>query len=209
MKHWVLLISILLYLHSCKAQQNTMEEQEIIIPEVDNKFERFDIESFKERKRNNSTYEHINDSIIIYTGANAGYSIALYIASSYFGIVKNYYKDNGYIEIKGISFNNGSEYGIWYKFDEQGSLIEENDTDKGYDFGWKEVILYCEAHKIPLTKGYVTSGFQTTIYKEENDQGTKIWVITYQIAGDQLLELTLDGKTGEELSRKELEFINP
>ena len=190
-----------------------MEDQEIIIPKIDNNFEKFDIESFQ--KHNLSRYDEVigNNVLIVHTGDKAddqkkiGFSKVVYKTESYFNITKNFYS-NGNIQIKGISFNNGSQYGIWYEFDENGNLIEEIDMDKGFDFGWEQVILYCIENKIELTKGYETSGFQTTIYKEENDEGDKIWVITYQIAGDQLLELTLDGKTGEEINRKELEFIN-
>ena len=209
MKRLILrLLGLLLCLQSCKAQQKIMEDQEFIIPEIDNKFEKFDIQIFDE-KRIGKKRKYRKEKIVIEEDIQSyGYIRRMYYDSSFFKYNKMFYK-NSFIKQKGLLFNNGSQYGIWYEFDQEGSLIEEIDTDKGYDFGWKEVILYCEAHKILLTKGYVTSGFQTTIYKEENDQGTKIWVITYQIAGDQLLELTLDGKTGEELSRKELEFINP
>ena len=208
-KHLIFLfIAVSCFALKSNAQITTMEKKAIILPEIDSSFEKFDIEEFNERKKNRLTHEQKNDSLTIYTGGNAGYSIAIYLTNSYFGIVKNYYKKNGNIEIKGISFNHGSEYGIWYKFDEQGNLIETIDTDAGYDFTWEQVIHYCEENKIKLIKGYKRSGFKTKIYKEESEEGNKIWVITYQISGDQLIELTLDGKTGEELKRKEIGFIN-
>jgi hypothetical protein len=147
-------------------------------------------------------------TIYIYTGASIGYSNAIYLIDSYFSVTKNYFK-NGNIEIKGVAFNNGSEYGIWYEFDDEGKLIKEINTDEGYTFGWKDIISYCEANKIPLTKGYKEfDGFQTRIYKKESEKSKKIWVITYLLpVGDKLMEITLDGKTGKELKRKKLDFI--
>ena len=207
MKRLILqLLGLLVCLQSCKAQQKTMEDQEIIIPKIDNKFEKFDIDKFNPLEDN--LVIKLDKYYIKRLKQSFGFAEHLILENAFFSIFKLYF-DNGYIKEKGISFNNGSEYGIWYEFDQEGNLINETNTDTGYDFGWKKVILYCEAHKIPLTKGYVTSGFQTTIYKEKNEQGANVWVITYQIAGDQLLELTLDGKTGKELNRKKLEFINP
>jgi len=209
MKNTFLILLFAISLINCKAQhkQNT----ELMIPEIDNIFETFDVETFKKGNGNRQD-EKNNEYYIIRTGdwkdtkVKSGYGEGTYPNNSYFMVIKNYFP-NGNIDIKGIGFNNGSQYGIWYKFDEKGNLIEEINTDKGYDFSWGNIIKYCEKNKIELTKGYVDSGFQTTIYKEEMDGG-KTWRITYQLpAGDKLMEITLDGKTGVELKRKELNFI--
>ena len=201
-------ISITLLVQGCKAQTKVMENQEIIIPEIDNSFEKFDLESFQKERKGKKKKKKEKGIFIEEDSFTTGFITRIYYDSLYFKYNKIFYK-NLKIKEKGIIFNNGSQYGIWYEFNEQGELIREINTDEGYDFGWEQVILYCIENKIELAKGYETSGFQTTIYKEKNEQGANVWVITYQIAGDQLLELTLDGKTGEELNRKELEFINP
>ena len=70
-----------------------------------------------------------------------------------------------------------------------------------------KVINYCEKHKINLPKGYQDSGYQTKVLKQEI-HGKKVWFISYQISGDQIKEIYLDGKTGEELRRKIVPFIN-
>ncbi len=90
------------------------------------------------------------------------------------------------IREKGVLINEGPQIGIWYEFDEQGNLIKEIDTDKGYE----------------------TSGFQTTIYKEESEQGNNIWKIEYQSSGDQTTEIILDGITGKELDKKIIPYEN-
>lgn len=201
-----IILSILLSIQGCKSQQKNMENQEIVIPKIDKEFEKFDKETFSKENIRGKRTEITKDFFIEEDTQSPGYAKQIFFNTSVFSILKLYF-ENGNIEKKGIAFNNGSEYDIWYEFDEKGKLIKEINTDKGYDFGWKEIINYCNKEKIILTKGYETSGFQTTIYKEEND-GNKIWVITYQISGDQLIELTLDGKSGKELNEKQLEFIN-
>lgn len=192
---------------NCKSQNKTTMEQHIIIPEVTNEFEKFDIEKYENSKKNGEVRILIKDRLSIYMDYSEGYSHVIYSDLSYFSCIKNYFK-SGNIEIKGVSFNNGSEYGISYEFDKEGNLIKTINTDEGYDFSWEKVILYCEEHKIPLTKGFKEfSGFQTTIYKKEED-GKKVWQITYQIAADKLLQLVLDGKTGKKIEQKELDFVN-
>ncbi len=210
MNYWTLiLISITLCLQGCKAQSKIMENQNNFIPAIDNSFEKFDIKEF-EVKKDSISKKYIISNEVFYQEAekqSLGYIRRTYYNKSYFMMVKKFF-DNGNIQEKAISFNNGYPIGIWYEFDEAGNLIREIDTDRGYDFGWKEILSYCGQHKITLAQGYETSGFQTTIYKEESASGANIWVITHQVSGDQLEEITLDGKTGTVLGKKQIEFVN-
>ncbi len=212
MKRLIYILIILLNINSCKAQKNIKMEQKIIIPKITDEFEKFDIEKFQ--KHNLSRYDQIeNTHHIIYSGdlrndsVQAGFSKVTYPLNSYFRITKNYYK-NGNIEIKGISFNNGSEYGIWYEFNEESKLIKTINTDKGYDFSWEKVITFCEEKKISLTKGFKEfAGFQTRILKRE-ENGKKVWVISYLLpVGDKIKEITLDGKTGKEIKQRTFDLI--
>ncbi|WP_228414511.1 hypothetical protein [Chryseobacterium sp. SNU WT5] len=148
----------------------------------------------------------INKEHIIYTSANVGFGEVKYNEETYFSFVKNFYPSKS-IENKGIAFNNGSPVGIWYYFDELGNLIKEENTDEGYDFSPEDVVEYCEKHKIQLPKGYQDSGFQTKVDKRE-ENGKKVWKISHQISGDEIEKLILDGKTGKELSKKIVPFIN-
>ena len=106
-------------------------------------------------------------------------------------------------------YSYGAKYGIWYEYDEEGNLIREIDTDEGYDFSWEEVIRYCWKHEIPLALGYVDSGYYTSIYKETDEEtGRPFWRIDYQSKAEEITILDLDGKTGKELRREVVEFIN-
>ena len=203
----LLIMSTPYSIQKSNAQTTIMEKQAIIIPKIDNSFETFDIKTFNKEKRLSKRMKKESEILIEEDSYTTGFIRRTYSDSSYFKYNKLFYKSLG-IKKKGVMFNDGSKYGIWYEFDEQGNLIETIDTDAGYDFTWEQVIHYCEENKIKLIKGYKRSGFKTKIYKEESEEGNKIWVITYQISGDQLIELTLDGKTGEELKRKEIGFIN-
>ncbi len=208
----LLFIFTILSFTSCIAQKNLKIEQEIIIPQITKEFEEFNIEEFQ-AKNISKVIEEINERYIVYTGdtkktkVKSGYSKGIYLKDSYFSITKNFYP-NGGIEIKGISFNNGSEYGTWYHYDEKGNLTKEENIDEGYDFGWLDVIKYCLKNDIQLEKGYPKhGGVKTEIYKNE-EEGKKVWTISYyKPKTDEYIEVTLDGQTGKEIKRRDLEFI--
>ena len=197
MKRLIFLTLINIFFIKCQSQKTTM----IMIPTIDNKFEKI-------RKEMKDSREDviIDEEHVIYTFANVGFGKVNYNEANYFSIVKNFYPSKN-IENKGVSFNNGSPVGIWYYFDESGKLIKEENTDEGYDFTPENIINYCEKHKINLPKGYQDSGYQTKVLKQEI-HGKKVWFISYQISGDQIKEIYLDGKTGEEMRRKIVPFIN-
>lgn len=198
---------LLICLNSCKAQHTVTTKNDIMIPQIDNKFETFDIEVFNKENIRGRQDKKTNEKYIIKTSSKAGYSNVIYYNDLTFSITKNYYP-NGNIEIKGISFNNGSEYGIWYEFDKQGKLIKEVNTDEGFTYGWQKVIKYCEDNKIPLTKGYQKGGSQTEIYKQDFEN-KRVWEITYLETIDGFpyyIEIILDGQTGELLNKKQTEF---
>ncbi|WP_010520666.1 hypothetical protein [Aquimarina agarivorans] len=147
-----------------------------------------------------------NGLTIIEESQSYGFVREIYYSDSNFSEIKLFYS-SGNVKEKGIYFNNGSQYGIWYKFDEKGKLIQEINTDEGYDFGWKEIIAYCEQKEIELTKVYVKGGYQTEILKQE-ENGRKVWVISYLVSPVLICKETLDGVTGKLLNSEELEFIN-
>ncbi len=201
MKKLIYIAIILLGFYSCKAQEN----KKIIIPEVTKEFEKINSSLFEDANSNNIS---IIESGLLkkFVKAKVGYSELSYIDNSIFIIIKNFFP-NGNIEIKGLEFNNGSEYGIWYEFDEKGKLIKETNTDVGYDFGWDKILEYCNKNNIILEKGYPKQGgIKTEIYKNDDD-GNKVWEISYyDYKKEQYLGVTLDGKTGKLLKEQVLEF---
>lgn len=168
MKKVMLFLSLMIVL-SCKPQKIS----KTIIPTVDNKFEKIT------RIINESrTDEIIDNKHIIYTSASSGFDVVYYGKDKYFSVVKNYYPSKN-IQNKGAEFNEGSQVGIWYYFDESGKLVKEENTDEGYDFTPEKVVRYCEKNKIELPKGYHESGFYTQVRKETLN-GQRVWVIKYQ-----------------------------
>jgi hypothetical protein len=205
----LLIVFTILSFTSCIAQKTLKMEQEVIIPEINKKFETFDIQDFNKKVDNVSGVRRIKkDEILIEEDyQNPGFSRITYFFDSNFYLLKLFF-ENGNIKEKGISFNNGSEFGVWYHYNEKGSLIKEENTDIGYDFGWLDVIKYCHKNDIQLEKGYPKrGGIKTEIYKNE-EEGKKVWIISYyKPKTDEYIEVTLDGKTGKEIKRRDLEFI--
>lgn len=205
MRHLILFLFSFLIVTSCKAQKTSKvkKQEEMIVPKITKETEMIDKELFKVK----SFKIEKNNLVEEYTKASVGLSKATYDKFSNFHIVKNYLP-NGKIENKGVVFNNGSEYGIWYEFDKEGNLIKEINTDEGYDFGWKNIIEYCNQNNIILEKGYPKrGGIKTEVFKNE-ESGTKVWIISYyDYKKEKYLEITLDGKTGKELKIRELEFV--
>ncbi|WP_196893718.1 hypothetical protein [Aureivirga marina] len=182
-------------------------KNEILIPEVSKNFEKFDIESYNKEKTNGQVRKREHENFIILIDYSNGYSQTIYDDKSYFHTVKNFYL-NGNIEIKGNRFNNGSECGIWYEFDENGKLLKEFNMDEGFDFNWLDVMNYCLENEIQLEKGYpVIGGVKTEIYKGELN-GRKIWTVSYyDFKKNEYLEITLDGISGKKINSKKLELI--
>ncbi|OCA72753.1 hypothetical protein BBH99_02900 [Chryseobacterium contaminans] len=170
-----------------------------MIPTVDNKFEIINTEELKDIT--------INDNkTATFVSAKIGSGYTEYFKDSYFIIVKNYYSSKN-IENKGIAFNEGSQVGIWYYFDESGKLVKEENTDEGYGFTPEKVVEYCEKNKIELPKGYHESGYYTKVRKETLN-GKKVWVIKYLIPGGDIQRVVLDGQTGKELEKKVVPFVS-
>ncbi|EKB57642.1 hypothetical protein HMPREF9700_02167 [Bergeyella zoohelcum CCUG 30536] len=171
-----------------------------MIPVVDKKFEKFDVEDFNKNSSRGLYVIKKENFVIIRNNQNPGFLEELYLENSFYVLNKFYYS-NGGVRAKGYYFNEGSPMGIWYHYDESGKLIKEEDTDIGYDFGPMEVLRYCKKNGISLPKGYQEYGFHTRVLKLERE-GKKVWKIFYPIKSDLMKEIVLDGKTGKELEIK-------
>jgi len=197
----VLIIIWLSAFIQCDAQKKIKK----MMPIIDDKFEKFDIEEFKKNSVRGTVMSKGENLNIIDDKQSFGFIRQLYKDDAF---CYNYlFYNNGFIMEKGISFNNGSAVGIWYYFDQTGRLAREEDTDAGYSFAPDDVIKYCEKHNISLPKGYRDSGFQTSVLKEELNT-KKVWVISHQISGDQIERIVLDGNTGMEVCKEIVPFIN-
>lgn len=92
-----------------------------------------------------------------------------------FGVFKEYY-NNMTLKTKGIYCVYGFKVGKWYHYDEKGNLISTEDTDKGYDFNYEDIIKYCEKNNIPLVHNDPpkSAQIQKIFFKEKY-----IWMIYY------------------------------
>ncbi len=197
MRKLIYIVIILLEFYSCKAQEN----KKIIIPEVTKNFEKLKIKNIG--KKHTKSEE---DKYIEIEKQSYGFISRTYYINSCFKVNRKFYQ-NFNIMSKGLLFNNGSKSGVWYEFDKKGKLIKETNTDVGYDFGWDKILEYCNKNNIILEKGYPKQGgIKTEIYKNDDD-GNKVWEISYyDYKKEQYLGVTLDGKTGKLLKEQVLEF---
>ncbi|SMO89003.1 hypothetical protein SAMN06265171_110134 [Chryseobacterium rhizoplanae] len=195
-------VFLLVFFIQCQSQ----EVQETMIPKMSNEFEKITIENSK-KKEDDRCIETPEERKEIFSASKGGYRLSIYYENSFYKSDKFYYK-NGYIKNKSLSFNMGSPIGILYHFDKSGKLIKEENTDEGYSFTPEKIVEYCEKNKINLPKGYHDSGYQTRVLKQDFE-GKKVWRISHQTAGDTIVEIILDGKTGKELQKKTVPFYNP
>lgn len=205
----IFLIVFLLLINSCKSQNST-----IMIPTVDNKFEKFDEIIYKKNKTTQSSSVSINlpdGKYIEMINVNSGAAYYETAKDSYFTIVKDFYK-NFNIKFKGVGINSnplGYKKGIWYEFDESGKLIKEIDYDKPFKFTFEDILKFCEKENITVEKGPIlqSTGWHTTISRGlENNH--PYWSIEWLKKPDVLEKITLDGITGKVVSRTERQYIN-
>ncbi|WP_326981329.1 hypothetical protein VUJ46_13800 [Chryseobacterium sp. MYb264] len=204
MKKILIFLWLSIFIH-CQTQNINK-----IIPIIDDKFEKFDIEKFKKESIRGSYVVKVENFTIRQDSQNPGYLEELYKDDDYF-ILDKFFYENGNIKKKGISFNKGSSIGIWYHYNEEGNLTKQEDTDFGYLFKPEDIVEYCKKNNIELSKGYhERNGYQTRIYKNEVD-GKKVWLISYINSlnkQDKEIKLILDGQTGKEIKREEFPYDN-
>ena len=131
-----------------------------------------------------------------------------YPSNSYFYSSKTFYPSNGYIMRKGINYVRGFAKGCWYEFDEKGILVKTTDYDAPFTFSFEDILAYCKAYHIEVTKGYQRIGFHNRIHRFVNDDGSCYWVIKHLKRNDLIEAIYLDGKTGKELKRQDIKYHN-
>ena len=131
-----------------------------------------------------------------------------YPFNSFFYLYKGFYSSNKYIKEKGINYVRGFAKGLWYDFDEKGHLIKTTDYDAPFTFTFEDILAYCRAHRIEVTKGYQSIGFHNRILRFVNDDGSCYWVIKHLKRYDLIEAIYLDGKTGKELKRQDIKYHN-
>lgn len=221
-KNRLLIISFFLT-SICYAQKiSTMD-----VPKINNKPEKFDYSLFTEYTQidNSKKIAKNNDRIIVrasatnYTESNAqnikdrvlyfskytndevsGYD---YRENPLFGIYKEFHA-NGNIKLKGLYCWFGFKMGIWYYFNENGSLQKEIDMDEGFSFTHQKVFEYCIEKDISLEKRY--DGYRTRIYRgfnpDYNDE--KTWTIVFpDLKREVEVVITLRGTDGKILDTTE------
>ena len=121
---------------------------------------------------------------------------------AFFQIYKEYYP-NGYLKLKGKRMGGGATMiGEWEYYDESGKLTSTVDEDKNFDkFGYNELLLFLHQEKhIDIETGdnreKVNFGY---------DVESKQWYVLVTGPLFWMTEYTIDGQTGEVLSKEEFQ----
>ena len=175
-------------------------------PIVTDEFEVFDEALYKimEKDATGDVFHYYKDGTFLEMWKRRKYFVyALYPSNSFFCLYKEFYASNGYIMRKGIDYVRGFAKGLWYDFDEKGHLIKTTDYDAPFTFSFEDILAYCRAHRIEVTKGYQRIGYHNGIHRFVNKDGSCYWKISHKIALDREENIYLDGKTGREIKREE------
>ena len=192
----------------------SMPKEKVIypnLPTVTDEFEVFDEALYKAMEKNeigDVFYYYKDGSFLQMWKGKTSFVYKYYPFNSFFYLYKGFYSSNKYIKEKGINYVRGFAKGLWYDFDEKGHLIKTTDYDAPFTFTFEDILAYCRAHRIEVTKGYQSIGFHNRILRFVNDDGSCYWVIKHLKRYDLIEAIYLDGKTGKEINRIEIEYIN-
>jgi hypothetical protein len=223
----IVLITALLVLNSCKAQEtktNILTNNKMERPVITTEFEKLNLNDFKDglvitkekvdsgpekgKEFDAYDYKKIDNTGIYYLSGSllGGFGYSFIAKDSYYKIVKGYSK-NYIIETKYIasSLNSSIKIGKELLFNKEGKLEKTIDHDLGWNFSYEAVIKYILDRNC-LTKREADY-YPTEITKQEGEK--KYWKLaldTHKITGKSTWELIkLDAMTGEILCQIECE----
>lgn len=152
---------------------------------------------YEERDRKNKLLSYYFRSEEDETAKISGYD---YSVNPLIATYKEFFQ-NGNIHLKGLYCWFGFKIGIWYTFDESGNLINQENTDLGYEFTYEDVFNYCRQNNISLDK---EDKFRTHITKGKSRQGMLSWFISFTVFKKQKIMIyELNGENGELVSIQE------
>lgn len=199
---------------SCHAQQkdimnNSTASKNLIYPEVDKSFEKFDLNKLDTITGINIVKSK-NGDVTEYQKQSTGYIIRFQPQNSYFTLIKKFFK-SGQIESKGLIFNSGDfRKGTWYFFDENGTALPAKNFDSDFSFSFENLYDQLIQMGIPLTIGNLEGGFNTTIQKET--QGKPKWSVEWlkdTSTHPNIIErIDFDGTSGKIIHREQYEYTN-
>ncbi|MEM7086421.1 MAG: hypothetical protein AAF489_09575 [Bacteroidota bacterium] len=217
MKYAVILL-VTLAISACKSQKNN----NMNIPKINKTTEKFDTKVFESDPKSESVIKKINNkdvevfinkrknryeerdskgvTLVSFSKGSEPNSIISgydYSENSTIGIYKEFYSNEN-IKTKGAYCKYGFKIGLWYSYNEKGELIETQDHDKGFAFGFEEVLSFCEKEKITLERK--TSGYPVQIFKVNSAKEGTHWDINYpDFEKSVYVKIKLDGETGKVL----------
>lgn len=187
------LLSIILVIFSCNAQEKNKQKQN----EIEMTTETFDIETFKKNKVNNEYNFVLDDGTKIrqYSSKdNFTEIISPSKSTSLFQTQKEYFK-NGKLHLMFISFERNFIKSK-KEYDETGKLIKEINYDIPFKFTFEQLLELLQKEKDTID----ILDKSTVITRGVIDEGT-LWEVEWKKTFGRRETLKVDGITGEVLER--------
>ena len=126
-------------------------------PIVTKDFEMFDFETYGKRIQTIRLPDGIVIDINVSEGAHddpySGIFFKTYYPDSYFSLFRQFRLD-GTLICKGLIYAADFDKGVWYYFDEHGTLVEEVDYDEQFRFTFEDILIFCAKNNIRVEKGF-------------------------------------------------------
>jgi len=189
-------------------------------PIVTKDFEMFDFDTYEKRTQTIRHPDGIVIDINVSEGAHdnpySGIFFKTYYPDSYFCLFRHF-RLNGTLICKGLTYVADFDKGVWYYFDEYGTLVDEIDYDEPFRFTFEDILVFCAKNNIRVEKGFYSQDranwpayIMATEIRRERTRLRSKWEIVWhsQINPKTFRELLvetieLNGRTGRVISKKQ------
>jgi hypothetical protein len=167
--------------------------------------EKFDIEKLNKNTQNTSSfYEYRDSDLTTITYADHGSDYIIKEIPDFPNMVctqKIFHKSTLYLKEKGKYLKEGIPIGIWSYYDDQGNLIREENTDKGYNLTWDKLKIMLEDENVPFDRIFrISRGVNSK-------NGSLTWLIEWHLPDRVHSEILIYDATKCELISKKIERI--
>lgn len=205
MRNLIFAINLLIVISCHSQKKNTMR------PKIDDKIETLDTSLLGNIDKLENYSKKTDSGYIQIMRNQTNISYQFTPNDSLYKIVKVYHL-NHMIYNKGITLNlpwTTFLLGIWCEFVKDGKLVKKIDYDEPYKFTFDEVLAFCKAENIKISKGPLLqrTGYHTTI-RRRIEKEKPIWEIQWKKKPDVLETIILDGVSGKVLSKRESQYVN-
>ncbi len=209
MKNYLIVILCLNMIYSCKSQDSNSQKKDtkmvvnntLNIPKFKKSAIKLDARKYrmltgKVTEKKGYLFENKDKTIVITGDDLNGFDKLTQNKDTQMVDISTYHKDSGKLMLKGTQhFSRGFKKGIWYRYDNNGELVEEINYDKPYKYNWEDILSYLQSQSItPESIVYIT-----------RSQISKTWTIEWNKSMKKAETIIINSENGKIISVKEHE----